>query len=476
MTIKTEVSMNYKDQIEAYFSDKGDALVSAVSRLVAIPSVKGETAPGAPFGSGPAQCLEEALTLARELGLTADNQEGYVGTVDLNDGDTVLHILGHLDVVAGGTGWTVTEPYAPKVVDGVLYGRGVADDKGPMVAALLAMQAVKDLNIPLRHNVRAIFGTDEESGSADIAHYYAAEPYAPYTFSPDADFPVINIEKGFYKPEFSKEWAADDALPRILSFQGGERLNVVPARASAVIQGMPLNQLMPRAQVGTRITGAEFRLKPLGGDRIQIDAIGKSAHAMAPGDGLNAITALLELLGVLPLAESESKNALHALLELLPHKDVSGKGLHIAQSDEISGELTVAFSLLEFTETGVKGRFDSRTPLCANEKNCQQRAEAAFAQHGFTCKGDMAAPHHTDADSPFVQTLLRCYEAYTGQKGEALAIGGGTYVHDIPGGVAFGATMPGCQTNLHAIDEHIPIQDLLTAAKIYAQVIVELCA
>jgi succinyl-diaminopimelate desuccinylase len=467
--------MNYKEQIEAYFSNQEDALVAAVSRLVAIPSVKGEAAPGAPFGPGPAQCLQEALALAREIGLTATDYDGYVGAVDLNGGDTALHILGHLDVVAGGDGWTVTGPYEPKVVDGVLYGRGVADDKGPMVAALLAMQAVKDLNIPLRRNVRAIFGTDEESGSADIAHYYATQPYAPCTFSPDADFPVIHIEKGFYRPEFSKEWAAETALPRLVSLQGGERLNVVPGHASAVLQGMPMNQLMPRAQVGTRITGAEYRLKPLGDDRIQIDAIGKSAHAMAPGDGLNAITALLELLGVLPLAESESKNALHALLELLPHKDVSGKGLGIAQSDELSGELTVAFSLLEFTETGVKGRFDSRTPLCATEKNCQARTQAAFEKHGFTCRGDMEPPHHTDQNSPFVQTLLQCYEQYTGRKGECLAIGGGTYVHGIPGGVAFGATMPGYETNLHAIDEHIPVQDLLTAAQIYAQVIVELC-
>ena len=468
--------MDYKKQIEAYFDQKEDELVAAVSRLASIPSVKGDAAPGAPFGPGPARALDEALAMAAEMGLTTANHDGYVGSADLNGKDTILHILGHLDVVGEGSGWTVTEPFEPKVVDGVLYGRGVADDKGPMAAALLAMKAVRDLNIPLQHNARIIFGTDEESGMEDVAHYYSTEPYAPYTFSPDADFPVINIEKGFYKPTFTKQWEADAALPRLVSFHGGERLNVVPNQAEAVIEGLPMGQLLPRAQVGAQITGAEFRVMPQGPDRVKIVALGKSAHAMAPEDGVNALTALLELLGVLPLAESESKSAIHALLELLPQKDTRGQGLGIAQSDALSGELTVAFSLLDMTETGLTGRFDSRVPLCANDQNCRQRAEAAFAKHGFTCTGEMTAPHHTPADSPFVQTLLKCYEQYTGEKGECLAIGGGTYVHDIPGGAAFGAAMPGYQTNLHGADEHIPVKDLLTAAKIYAQVIIDLCS
>ena len=59
-----------------------------------------------------------------------------------------------------------------------------------------------------------ILGTDEESGSEDIAHYYATEPYAKYTFSPDADFPVINIEKGHYHPDFGSTWAKSEVLPR----------------------------------------------------------------------------------------------------------------------------------------------------------------------------------------------------------------------------------------------------------------------
>lgn len=469
--------MDYKKQIDAYFDHKEDELIAAVTRLCSIRSVKEAAAPGAPFGPGAAAALDEALKLAGEMGLSTKNVDGYVGTADLNGQDTVLHILGHLDVVGEGTGWTVCEPYAPTVKDGCIYGRGTSDDKGPMVAALMAMQCVKDLNVPLKHNARVILGTDEESGSEDIAYYYSREPYAPYTFSPDADFPVINIEKGMYKPTFTMAWEPETEGPRVVSFHGGFRINVVPTEAECVVEGLPLRGIYAVAQKVNQSTGVELRIKPLGNERIQIKALGVGGHAMEPEKSRNAITALLSVLYICPLKEDlGSTKAVRALFELMPPKDTRGAGLGIEMKDDLSGELTVAFTMLNLDEKGVTGRFDSRVPICANEENCKKVAEAAFAKYGFTCTGEMLAPHHTDAGSPFVQTLLKCYEQYTGEKGECLAIGGGTYVHDIPGGVAFGPVMPGFVTNLHGPDEHMSIRDLLTAAKIFAQVIVDLCA
>ena len=270
--------MNYKAEIERWFADKEADMIDGVKRLCAIKSVKEEAKPGMPFGEGPDKALNEALTLAAEMGLATQNYDGYVGLVDLNDKDTELHILGHMDVVGEGTGWTVCEPYEPTVVDGCIYGRGTADDKGPMVAALMAMQCVKELGVPLTKNVRAILGTDEESGSEDIAYYYAREPFAPNSFSPDADFPVINIEKGGYKPTFTKTWEENTELPRLVSFSGGFRINVVPADAECVIEGIPMGQILARAQLGSRITGCEYRVKPAGPNRIKITAHGKGAQ------------------------------------------------------------------------------------------------------------------------------------------------------------------------------------------------------
>lgn len=466
----------YQDQINAYFDDpaRRQQLVEAISRLVRIRSVREEAQPGMPFGPGPAAALAEGLKLAEELGFSVKNYDNYVGAVDFNDQETQLHILCHLDVVGEGTGWTVTEPYEPIEVDGMLYGRGTDDDKGPVAAVLLAMQAVRDLGVPLKKNVRLLLGTDEESGSEDIAYYYSKEPYAPCTFSPDGEFPVINLEKGSYKPVFTKTWVAESATPRVKELHGGFRINVLPPEAECVVAGLSAEAAQPYCDKAAAETGVTYVLTERGDD-LHILCKGKGAHASTPEEGVNAITGLIHLLCALPLAKVGSTAALHALNALFPHGDYAGKALGIAQADEMSGPLTLAFSLLGLNDTGLSGQFDSRVPVCANEDNCKAAAEAAFAKFGFTAEGGMQAPHYTPADTPLVSTLLKCYEQYSGRKGECLAIGGGTYVHDIPGGVAFGCTMPGFNGNMHGADEHTCIADQLTAAKIFAQAIIDLC-
>ncbi len=464
-----------KEQIEAYFADKEKTLVEAVSRLVSIDSVEGEPAPGAPFGPGPAAALDEALAIAREWGLTAENHEGYVGTADLNGGEDALHILGHLDVVAPGEGWSVTQPYSPKLVDGLLYGRGTDDDKGPVAASLLAMKAVKDLGVPLTKNCKLIMGTNEESGSGDIAWYFARHPFAPATFSPDSGFPVINTEKGSLRPTFTKSWPAQEALPRVNWLHGGIRTNILPGDASAGVEGLTMYDIQPIARNVTSRTGVKFTFANEDGVTV-IKAKGEASHAAYPEGGNNAITGLISLLCALPLADGGCKEALGQLNALIPHGDCKGRALGIAQEEPISGPLTLAFSLLEVTDTGLKGFFDSRAPLCATEENCLQVAKAAFEGRGFTFEGEQGAPHHVPENSPFIQTLLRRYEEYTGLKGECLSTGGGTYVHDIPGGVAFGCTLPGFDTHLHGADERVRVSDLMLSAKLFAHIIVDLCA
>ncbi|MGM9578873.1 MAG: Sapep family Mn(2+)-dependent dipeptidase [Evtepia sp.] len=467
--------MTTKQRIDEYFAGKEDQLVQAVSRLVRIDSTLGEAQPGMPFGPGPAAALEEALALASELSLHGENLEGYVGVVDLNGEETALHILGHLDVVDAGEGWTVTQAFQPKVVDGLLYGRGTDDDKGPMVAALLAMKAVKDLGIPLKKNARLIFGTDEETGFRDIHWYYDKHPYAPYTISPDADFPIINIEKGHYQPTFGADWPEEDALPRVVSITGGPRLNMVPPKAQALVAGLPLETIQAACD-GLGLEAAITFTLTQREDGVHILCSGLGAHGSTPEEGHNAQTALVALLAALPLADCPSTRAVRALARLFPHGDFTGQALGIAQRDELSGHLSLAFTLLNLHATGFQARFDSRTPLCGTDESIRLVTEQAMAQAGFTITGQIDPPHHVPADSPFIQVLAQCYELYTGQKSQCLAIGGGTYVHDIPGGVAYGASMPGFVSNLHGPDERVNIHDLLTAAKIFTQVILELCA
>lgn len=466
-----------QQRINAYFDrpETRKALVDAVARLVAVKSVKGEPQPGAPFGPGPKAALEEALKLCRELGFSSENYHDHVGTVDLNSGETQLHILGHLDVVGEGSGWD-TDPYTCVERDGMLYGRGVSDDKGPVCAAIMAMKAVADLG-GVKKNVRLILGTDEESGSEDIAYYYAREPYAPYAFTPDADFPVINIEKGHYFPGFGGSWAAEAVTPRVTALQGGFRHNVVPPEAECTVLGLAPQEVQAVCDAAAKETGARFDVETAqGGCRILCH--GENAHAASPEQGINAIQALLDALCRLPLADCAGTRAIQGLHTLFPFGDTRGKGLGVAQADAESGELTLNLALIDLTETGCQAKFDCRFPLCANEDNCKKVCEANLARYGLSVNedGEMIPPHYVPGNSELVKTLLRCYSMYTGvQDPQPIAIGGGTYVHDIPGGVAFGCDFPGFDPRMHAANEQASVDNLLRSAKIFTQAIFELC-
>ena len=466
MTIQEKISRWVDARREDYLRD--------VARLIAIRSVGNEGKAGMPFGEGPAAALAEAMKLAGEQGFLTKDYDGYVMTADLLPGETALDILAHLDVVGEGDGWE-TDPYTAVEKDGCLYGRGADDDKGPAVAAMYAMACVRAVaGEELKKNVRLILGTDEESGSRDIRYYYEREKSAPYTFSPDANFPVYNTEKGGFVGSFRRSWQPCGALPRVSAFEGGYRINVLPADASARVLGLSAGEIegvcAPLAsEMGVSLTVTEE------GEGVNLAVRGLAAHASTPEQGLNGITALIALLNALPLADCPATEALRALGRLLPFGDGEGKALGVAMADELSGPLTLAFSLFKLSEEGCEGSFDSRVPLCAGESNCRAVAEKRFTEAGFLFSGVMRPPHHTPGDSPFVAAMLRSYEHYSGRKGECLSMGGGTYVHDIPGGVAFGAAMPDFQSNLHGANERMNIADMLTAIKIFALVIYDLC-
>lgn len=465
----------YKKQIEEYIEAHRQEMIDDICLLCRINSEKSAYQVGRPYGEGPSRALTLALSMAEKYGFSINNYDNYVGTADLNDKEKQLDILAHLDIVPAGEGWTVTEPFEPVEKDGKLYGRGTADDKGPAVAALYAMRAIKELGIPVSKNVRLILGTDEECGSSDIEHYYDVEEEAPMTFSPDGAFPVVNIEKGGLAGHFTAEFGPSEALPKIHSIHAGTKVNVVPGKAFAVIEGLDDDLVRETGGQVEAETGVSFEIQGKN-NTLELTAVGEGAHASRPSEGKNALTALLVLLDRLPFADCGQIRAIHSLTELFPYSDTSGKALGIAMEDELSGDLTLAFDLLEVTPDSLEATFDSRCPICSNEKNVLEPVKKKLAEHGFTLTNEsMNPPHHVDGNSDFVKTLLNAYERYTGRKGGCESMGGGTYVHTLKNGVAFGAAMPETDNRMHGADEFAVIDELLVSAKIFAQVIADLC-
>lgn len=451
------------------------SMINNISELVSIPSVRGEICHEAPFGSAPKEALEKALDICRGYGFNIKNIQNAIGYADMNNKELGLGILAHADVVPTGDGWE-SDPFKMNIKDGMLIGRGVSDDKGPMMAALMAMWAVKSCGIELTKNVRLIIGSDEESGSGDLKYYFDNEDMPPYSFSPDAEFPIINTEKGRFAPHFYADCTNEsNTEARITYFSSGAAVNAVPNTAVLKIAGCDIAWADNICnEVGERLN-IDFTVEALG-DGVKITAKGVAAHASTPEMGNNALTASLELIRCIDLPKSDVTEAFAGLGILFPHGDFYGKGLGVAMEDDISGRLTVSLDVLTYDGKRLEGYFDSRMPVSANDDNFIYPTAAKLRGVGFNMDNLGYTPvHHVDKDLPFVCTLLNAYEKHTGMKGECIAIGGGTYVHDIKNGVAFGAIMPDCDTHMHGANECMPIVDLVIAAKIYASVIMDIC-
>lgn len=457
------------DKYQKFASDRKEDIVSLLSKLVAIPSVMGDAKPGYPFGKAPAEALETMLDAAKALGFAVNNVDNYYGTADyLPDGaDTAeLAILCHLDVVPEGKGWTY-EPFACTEKDGILYGRGVTDDKGPAVSALYALYSVKQLGAKLSKGVRLIFGTNEENGSADIEYYLKKDKMPPMVFTPDASYPLINCEKGMARIKYSADMDNSD----IISICGGQVINAVPAECCAVLSGKHKNGIC--SYIKENKNDCAYDIEPCG-DNIKVICKGESAHASTPEKGRNAITAMLEMLVSLDI-KSDTKTLLCDILKRYPYGETDGSSLGVACEDE-SGALTCVLSLINAEDGRLTFSTDTRFPISMTAVQLKEKAAAALSGTDITISDFMGTDaHYASPDSFLVRTLLSVYEEQTGKKGECIAIGGGTYVHEIEGGVAFGVEHPDTDYRIHGADEFVPVSELIENTAMFANAIEKLC-
>lgn len=467
-------SMNYS-QLDAYLEAQLPKLLQDLKALVAINTERTAPKAGMPFGEGNAQCAQAGMELLHRLGMEAKNYDNYVITADLlPDAPKGLDILAHLDVVPAGDGWTVTEPFSMKQVDGRVYGRGTSDDKGPALCALYAMEAVRAMGIPLKKNVRLILGFDEECGSEDLEYYFGKETSAPFSVSPDADFPLINIELGGIHSGFCCKLPLAEQLPRVVSVFGGQKVNVIPGKAEAVVQGIDEAAVLAAAK---GICDAAITCRPTESGLL-IQAAGSTGHASRPDCAHNAVTALLTVLAALPLSDAPIHSCIRAAARLFPHGDMHGTALGVDLEDAVSGKTVLSLTMCRLNEAeGFTGLFDCRACLSANRENTEQVIYAALKKAGLPPleENTMYPPHHVPEGSPLVQTLLDIYEEMTGTQPKPLCIGGGTYVHEIENGVAFGCSFENLDNRAHAADEFMTLEQIRFACKIYARTIIALC-
>ena len=450
-------------KLNAIIESMHDEMIDTLQKWIRVPSVKGEAAPGAPFGKEVRSMLDMALADCEQMGFKTQNFDGYIAHADLGEGsdEDALAILAHLDVVPEGDGWKYP-PYGAVIENGRMYGRGTSDDKGPAVAALYAMKAVKDAGIPLRHKVRLILGCDEESGWEDIAHYNKVATMPRMGFSPDASYPIINIEKGICRLELHGV-LSNEGL-QVIAFNNGERPNVIPGRASALVAGDAATVAQAEAAAKKLDIPAEVQLTDKG---VSITVTGISGHAAYPETARNANGEMLLLLRELGVQGD---------LRLLADKiglDYKGEGLEISVSDGISGYLTCNLGIIRAGEGGVYATLDIRYPVMTNPDMIIKNVSASLP--GMRVEAmEVKEPHHVPAGSELVQKLLDAYHEVTGYERKCLYTGGGTYARSLQEGVAFGASFPQDEDLAHQANEYADIEGLYKNIKIFALAIVKL--
>lgn len=434
-----------------------DALVRDLQGCIQIPSVYKADDSGYPYGADVHKCLEYMLRTAENLGFRTGNLDNHVGWCEYGEGEEMVAVLGHLDVVPEGDGWTVP-PYGGVVRDGRIYGRGTMDDKGPTMCALYGLKVLRDAGVPLQRRIRILFGLNEETGSADMKYYRAHGGEIPVMgFTPDGEYPIINGEKGLITETYCRQISQSGNLV-IQQITGGTAPNIVPNYAKATITCDPAFAFPAQEKV---------TVTPTEGGAI-IEAAGVNAHACAPHEGENAIGRLLQYLAKLPLSGDMA-----AVVGFLADKlgmEYDGASMGIAMEDEVSGMLTMNFGYLRFDGSQMELKLNYRYPVTKTFEMCGPVVLAAFENAGFEkTAGVYKDKLYMAADSPLVTKLLAVYRQCTGDMSPPKAIGGGTYAKMVPNVLAFGPIFPGDEVREHKPDEFMELSRLADNTEILAK-------
>jgi predicted dipeptidase len=402
---------------------------------------------------------------------------GLVTEVELPGpaGAPVLGLVVHGDVQPpGDTGWTVP-PFTCTLKDGYIYGRGVADDKGPLIQAILAMAALRDSGRARTHTIRLLVGSDEESDNQDIASYLKSHSPPDVSLVLDSAFPVVVGEKAWDGLELTaavpyRVRATGAANWRIVEIDSGVSPSIVPPSATARLEWLPdgqpgFEQAAKQLCPGKLAEGYRCVAKT-GTREVILTVTGRAAHSGVNIEGgRNALVMLAHI-----LRGKIAAGGANDLLEFvaMAGKDLYGGGLGLTRADPLWGRYNVNPGVLKEGEGGgLMLTINLRRPPPATHQEIQTYLRRVVADFNRTHKASLQMggyfsdePLAFEPNSKIVRRLLAAYERATGEKARPAISGGGTYAKRLPNAIAFGMWFPGKPYPGHDVDERVPVADL----------------
>ena len=437
-----------------------DEIIDKVTKLVSYNSVMGERTETYPFGEVVANCLADALSMTTEYGFHSVNLDNYAGYAEIGKGDKVIGILGHLDVVPAGEGWS-SDPFKAEIRDGKLYGRGTTDDKGAVVCSMVAMKIVSELREDLPKRIRLIMGCNEENGSLCLKHYVEQEGDVDYGFTPDGNFPGIHGEKGMVHAHFECK------TKQMRNIKGGVASNVVPNRVELLLA----SESFDRNALETYFTKhkIKYQLQDTQ-DGISLIVFGVAAHASTPHLGTNAIAH-----AIVGLKEAGMDDPFVDFYTRKIGLSNHGDHLNVHLKDEF-GELTFNVGVIKQTASTITGSIDIRFPIrLHSEEVVNKMLDSMKNEEAKIIIDSTHEPLFFEADSPLVSMLSDAYYEVTGDyEHKVETIGGGTYAKGIKNTIAFGCEFPGEDCHIHDADEFAVVDNYLRQVEIYVVALLKL--
>lgn len=403
--------------------------------VMKVPSVKGEPEDHAPFGKAPREVLDLVLKKGKEVGFKTKVIDDAIGYVQWGEDDEdYIGIIGHLDVVPAGSGWDFP-PFDLSEKDGRFYGRGILDNKGPIISCFYALILLKKMGAVPKKTIRIIFGTDEESGMSDVAHYLQAEVPPSFGFTPDCKYPVVYGERGVVNLTIHFPLVKEEVI-QISDFAGDQYRDHVPDQLSVSINAK------------------------------KFDVEGKRSPSNAPELGENAITLLAEKIK----ADSAVPEQIRAYFDWIWqafHNKHYGEGIDLALSDEDSGRLILTPVNLQKNTNGLDLEVAFRYPVSVTEEKVVSGLAKQLPEKAtFTINRSIPGICQKK-DSPEIKKLSQIYGEITGNDPTPVTTTGATYARKIPNVLAFGPSFPGQKGIAHNKNEYMEVTDLRMNLEIY---------
>lgn len=478
-----------------------DELLAATTRIIQFRTVSGGTEEQqAEYEREIPACFEWLGAMASQMGFGFRVIDGVVGEISwpcATPGAPVVAVSSHIDVVTPVGDWT-HPPFAGEIADGFLWGRGIIDDKGPLLQALYGLYAAKRAGITLPCTVNLVVGTQEETSDwSDLDRYLEVAGKPDYGFTPDAEFPIINGEKGMATLVLEADW---DAPPmdaetglEFVSLVGGTRENIVPDRCELMFrfpkaEKQPVMKELVRSatqyvvESNPEANVTLTRERDVEGEPGRYEAvltfIGKAAHSSLPEEGRNAILYGVDFIKNLEALPEGTRN--FATFLLIACKDLHGENIGIDVTHDFIGRTTVSLSLLEIQAQRGKAVVNTRPTMGVLSSEVLDRMSAACAEFArvtglginVTLKPEhreaIFLDHEDPAVAPFIKALQRGFELVTGKEPKLVSIGGTTYAKAMPNCCAFGPVMTPDEPELaHQADERASVESIIRNAKIY---------